>query len=149
MKVKNMRLADHYLGIFACFLLRAHRRVVSLFFAEKLGGRTREILVLKFFGAGSILLATPMLRAVKKKHPRARVSFLTFGSNREMCERISFIDEVISIDTGGVARFVRDVFRAIILCRRRSNSGQPSRKLVRTMSGWISEPITSGRYIEV
>ncbi|MHC5211660.1 MAG: glycosyltransferase family 9 protein [Planctomycetota bacterium] len=54
----------------------------------------RRILVIKFLGMGSVLLATPLLRRLRQVHPEARITFLTFEGNAELVRRLECIDEV-------------------------------------------------------
>jgi lipopolysaccharide heptosyltransferase II len=54
----------------------------------------RRILVIKFLGMGSVLLATPLLRRLREVHPGARLTFLTFEANAEVVRRLACVDEV-------------------------------------------------------
>jgi heptosyltransferase-2 len=58
---------------------------------------TRQIVVSKLVGMGSILQATPLLRALKKSYPRARLTFLTLESNRALLERLDGVDEILCL----------------------------------------------------
>ena len=44
----------------------------------------RRILVIKFLGLGSVLLATPMVRRLRALYPDAHIAFLTFDTNAEL-----------------------------------------------------------------
>jgi len=57
------------------------------------------VLVFKFFGLGSIIEATPLLRAIRQRLPGVRLIFLTFEPNRDLLERLSLCDEVGVIRT--------------------------------------------------
>ena len=68
--------------------------IVNLFFIFQFGRKTpvpptdkvKNILVIKFFGLGSILLMTPALRGLKSLYPKANICFLTFAENTEFAE---------------------------------------------------------------
>ncbi len=60
----------------------------------------KKILVIKFFGIGSLVLATPLLRRIHEVFPNAEVHFLTLSSNREIVGMIEGIDEPVFVDLG-------------------------------------------------
>ena len=64
------------------------------------------ILVIKFWGMGSIVLTTPALRALKKTYPDCRVTFLTFEQNESVCRMITSIDRVRAYRADGVVAFL-------------------------------------------
>jgi lipopolysaccharide heptosyltransferase II len=57
----------------------------------------RRILVIKFWGLGSILLMTPTLKALKTRYPQAEITILTLEQNKKLCERINLIDHVVTV----------------------------------------------------
>ena len=59
---------------------------------------TRVIVVGKLLGLGSIIQATPFLRQLRSRFPKARIVFVTTKSNRPLIERLIFIDEAIYVD---------------------------------------------------
>jgi heptosyltransferase-2 len=59
---------------------------------------TRTIVVAKFFGMGSILQATPLLGALKRHFPQARLVFVTARGNRPLLERLPGIDACLYVD---------------------------------------------------
>lgn len=64
---------------------------------------TRVIVVCKLMGLGSIVQITPLLAALRKGFPGARIVFLTRRQNRAYCERIDAIDETLAIDDTSAA----------------------------------------------
>jgi lipopolysaccharide heptosyltransferase II len=62
--------------------------------------RVRRILVVKFLGLGSVLLATPLLRQLKVAYPGARITFLTFAPNAELVRRLECVDEICVVPRG-------------------------------------------------
>ena len=104
MHVKTMRKIDSYAGTVACLCLDIVERIKRCFVSlpDTLPA-PRTILVTKYLGMGSILLATPTLRALKEAFPGSRILFLTFDGNAEFCRQIDLVDEVIAVRTGSVA----------------------------------------------
>lgn len=99
-----------------------------LFYAKRLLRRgrpapaleaVRRVLVIKMWGMGSIVLASPMLRRLRTEHPEARIDLLTLRENEPVARLCPDIDRVIALDLGGgIMRFLMDTLRAIRHCRR-------------------------------
>ncbi len=121
MKTRTMIHMDQWVGVPLCALayalnvpLRLWRRVFA--------ARTREserILVVKFLGMGSVLLATPMLRRLREAHPQARITFLTFRSNVDVVSRLPFVDEVVEVPQGSLRGLLTCVPALLLELRRR------------------------------
>lgn len=77
--------------------------------------RVKNILVIKFFGLGSILLMTPTLRGLKLLYPSANICLLTFVDNREFCHRLNGIDRILTLRANGFLVFLIDVFRNLLI----------------------------------
>ena len=93
MKIDTMKAIDHRVGLVICVLLDVIERVLRL-----VRGRTRKIgevsniLVTKYFGMGSILLATPMMEALRRQFPKAKITLFTFERNRPLGELLGGCD---------------------------------------------------------
>lgn len=61
----------------------------------------RRIVVAKYVGLGSVVQTTPLLRALRKAYPAARVEFLTSEVNSDFCSRLEGIDRVLTINEHG------------------------------------------------
>jgi ADP-heptose:LPS heptosyltransferase len=82
--------------------------------------RTRRIVVAKLVGMGSIIQATPLLRALKQRFPEARLTFLTLEGNRGLIQRLEGVDEVVCLDDRGLVRMFWTTLRVLLgLIRRR------------------------------
>jgi len=64
-------------------------------------GSARRVLVIKFWGLGSLQLATPAVHALRRQHPRARLTLLTLSGNRDLAEGLRVFDEVRCLDLKG------------------------------------------------
>lgn len=117
MNIRTMKAIDHYVGIPACLALDLFQRLWMPFQREK-RNPPRKVLVMKYFGIGSILLASPMLRAIKTKHPGVSIGFLTFAANREIVERLGLADVIHTLRTDTLLHFVGDLYRMLGQIRR-------------------------------
>ena len=116
-----MRWIDHWVGLPLCLLLgmlvtMRRRLLPGRELPIREGG---TIVVFKFFGLGSIIEATPLLRAIRRRYPRTRLAFLTFSPNRALLERLNLCDEVRVIRTRPPPGFVIDTLRELAWLRRR------------------------------
>ena len=113
MNTDLMRFVDRFLGIPLCWILAMLHRLSKRAYPNNLSAEVKDILVIKFFGMGSVILATPSLTLIRRGFPKARITFLSFHQNGEILARISTIDRVVTIDRSSVWRFVASTFRAI------------------------------------
>lgn len=113
---RRMRRIDQYLGPPACVLLAALGRVAWR--PRPAAAAVRNILVIKFWGMGSIVLATPALRALRRGHPRARITIVTFEQNAAICRLIPTIDRVVAYRGNGPLDFLASLARLVRLLWR-------------------------------
>ena len=114
MKIDTMKGIDQYLGRLICVLLAPLRR----FLPARKPGEIRKILVIKFWGMGSILLATPTLKALKRKFPESQLYFLTLSQNRDLCQTLKTIDKTIYLDVRNFFTFFIGLWRIFLTFRR-------------------------------
>ncbi len=117
MNIKEMKKIDHYVGIPVCLFFDLLKKIF-FFLPSRRFGTPRKILIMKFFGMGSIVLSSPMLRALKRKHPQAKIAFLTFSKNRSIVERLGLADHVYILRTDSLFRFCIDVLKTVLAMRR-------------------------------
>ncbi len=77
----------------------------------------KKVLIVKFFGIGSLVLATPFFRAAKNRFPNAEIHLLTLSSNRAVMDMIDEIDQSHYVDLGGnvgaaIVAFMKTMWRA-------------------------------------
>jgi ADP-heptose:LPS heptosyltransferase len=102
---KGRILADRMLAVPLAFLFngaarllgRALRRDHSFTFEN-----VKVIVVAKLIGMGSILHSVPLLKALKRRYPNAKLVFVTMRSNRELLSRLSCVDEILVLDDRNV-----------------------------------------------
>lgn len=119
LNIETMRELDRLMGPLVCIPLLIAKGlgdILRIVLGRSKSSSTeyfRNILVMKFFGMGSIILSTPTLRFLKKKFPEARITFLTMAGNREVCENIEYIDNVVSIRSSTLHTFILDTLKAL------------------------------------
>jgi ADP-heptose:LPS heptosyltransferase len=62
---------------------------------------------------GSILQATPLLKALKRQFPDAKITFVTMASNREPLNRFSCVDEILVLDDRNAMRMAVTTIQTI------------------------------------
>ena len=119
MRLSKMRWVDHWIGMPACFTLGIFATLARKVFGRRKRTITgkRPLAVFKFFGLGSIIEATPLLRAIRQRYPLAHLIFVTFGSNELILSRLNVCDELRVIRTDSALHFVFDVVRTIVWLR--------------------------------
>jgi ADP-heptose:LPS heptosyltransferase len=107
-----MQTIDRYAGQLVCFLLSFLYRKNA---APPKG--VKKILVIKMFGMGSIVLMTPMLRALKKQNPGYALSFVTLAENSRIPSLYGIADAVYPVRRGSFGVFFWDTCKTILLLR--------------------------------
>ena len=74
---------------------------------------TRQIVVSKLVGMGSLVQATPLLRALKKNFPRSRLTVVTLETNRPLVERLEAVDEVLCLNDRSAPALFWTTLRAV------------------------------------
>lgn len=115
MRFGLMRVLDKYAAGALCRLMalvwRLKRLVRPRATADFPPERIKNILVLKFFGAGSLHLAWPMFKGIRRRFPHARIFVLTFESNREFLEVLGVADEILAVRSDRLGHFLGDLLR--------------------------------------
>lgn len=111
MKIKHMKFLDKYAGYAACVLLTGFERAFGSREPVRIEKeKIRKILVMKFWGLGSILLLSPAISGIREEFGKARIVLFTSRRNSEICESLGIFDEVryLDVDKGWLA-FVRSL----------------------------------------
>ncbi len=75
-----------------------YRMVESTISAYKESAESLRILVIKMSAIGDIVLATPSLRALRERFPKAHITLLVGREGRELMHRCPYINELIVFD---------------------------------------------------
>jgi ADP-heptose:LPS heptosyltransferase len=121
MNLNTIRKIDAYFGPalgVVLLLMNMIRRTWSS--DQKLNSQTeiKRIMVVKFFGLGSILLSIPALKAAKQKFPQATISIFTLSENLEICTMIPFFDQYYTIDLNRPGMLIWDYARTLMKIRK-------------------------------
>lgn len=108
-----MRLVDRFVGVPLCWILGTMRRAGLSWNGRTSNVVVRRILVIKFFGLGSILLSTPALALMRSAFPGASITFLSFDRNRDLLRRIPSVDSVLTVRRSSLAGFLSDALRLV------------------------------------
>jgi ADP-heptose:LPS heptosyltransferase len=98
--MKALQRADKALGACACALLQPLRWVRAL---RRRPRDPRRVLLIKFWGIGSLQLLTPAVKAIRARRPGAELVFLTLSANRECAEGLGVFDRVVTLDVAAVS----------------------------------------------
>ena len=106
------RFLDRTVGRLACAALTP---IVALLHALSRGevARPRRILIIKFFGLGSILRGWPLFTAIRRTWPGAEIDVLTFSSNAELARRLGAFHAVLDVDSSTFAALAATLARRI------------------------------------
>ena len=109
------------LGPFLCLLLKIfHQLQRAEMTKETLICDAKHILIIKFFGMGTILKMIPMLKILKKNCPDGKICLLTFSQNTGLAKIIPEFDEIITIPfDNGFWLFLVESFKDILLLRKK------------------------------
>ncbi len=111
-----MRKMDRVVGNAACSLLASAKTLTRPF--ARPAGDVKKIAVMKFFGLGSIVVASPTLRALREIYPNAELHFVTFKGNREILEILGLTDVNHFVDPSSGAAFARSTLQTIHSLRK-------------------------------
>ena len=96
--------------LFIVGLVTGHSRKLK----DPLQDKTVEkVLIIKFFGGGSILLASPAIYSIKKNHPNACISIMTLSENQEICSLLTAIDNIYALDLKTPLTFFLKYFKLV------------------------------------
>ncbi|MFH0807149.1 MAG: glycosyltransferase family 9 protein [Elusimicrobiota bacterium] len=118
MDFRLMKFVDKYAGWLLCALLSFAGLFLKLFRKKTQPTPPRKILVMKFWGMGSIILSTPLLQALKTKFPDSKIYFLTLSRNEEIVKMFEPVNEVITLDIDhGPAGFLMSFVKIVAVMR--------------------------------
>lgn len=99
-----MRWIDNQVGNLACAAFATAKRVSAPF--QKETTEYKKIVVTKFFGMGSIIVASAALQALRETYPDAEIHFVSFSSNKEILEILGLTDKNWFVDNSSPSAFV-------------------------------------------
>jgi ADP-heptose:LPS heptosyltransferase len=115
MDVELMRRLDRVLGDAACSVLATAHRLRKPFVTTR---PVKKIAVMKFFGMGSIIVASRSVVALRDRYPGAEIHFVTFQSNRAILEILDMTDRNHYIDPSTPQAFLKTTLEVAAALRR-------------------------------
>lgn len=102
-----MKYIDEYLGRILVFIISGFKKLFGNKRIQKTG-MSNNILFIKFWGIGSIVLTSPAVRKVREAYPDSKIFFLTLTGNYEICRELRSADEIITVDISKPGAFISD-----------------------------------------
>jgi ADP-heptose:LPS heptosyltransferase len=114
----TLRLLDRRLGIPLCNFFYLSKRIFFLHGRHKFAKeKIKKILVIKIWGMGSIIMASPVFQNLKDNFPEAEIWFLTKEGMENIYPR-KFFDRIVTIKLKGLFSEVVRFFKLVSSFRR-------------------------------
>lgn len=121
MRTRQKIAIDRWVGLPLVWGLNVVTRVLGLLLRRNHSVSPDDvgtIVVAKYFGMGSILHATPLLRSLRERYPNARLVFVSARSNRDLLERLPQIDERLYVDDRSLAALATSTWVTLAALQR-------------------------------
>ncbi len=112
MNYRLIRFFDYHLGRLLCFFLGIFKR------KRRFPSSPKKILLIRFWGIGSTIVATPAIRALKEKFPDAEISLLTMHKNKGVYDNSVLFDKIIYFKMKNITRTI--AFTPLLIARLRN-----------------------------
>ncbi|HKE00457.1 MAG TPA: glycosyltransferase family 9 protein [Planctomycetota bacterium] len=113
--IRILQRVDRALGPIVCTLFQPLRLV-----RRRTPEHVSRVLVVKFWGLGSITLLGPAVRVLRRRFPDARIDLLTLEATAAYARRLGGFDEVIPLAMGETAwSITRGIARMLLEVRKR------------------------------
>jgi lipopolysaccharide heptosyltransferase II len=119
--MQRLQAVDRFLGRGVCLLLQPWRLLRGT------GGRNEareveRVLLIKFWGLGSLQLLTPAVRTLRQRHRGAELVLLTLSDNEAFVRGLGVFDEIIGLDIRS-SSWMRIAHRILALVARLRSDG--------------------------
>jgi ADP-heptose:LPS heptosyltransferase len=116
MRINTLRFLDYWVGRLLCVVLTGLYCLKKLFVRKPPLESPKKVLLIKLFGIGSVVLAIPAIRALKKKCPEADLFFLTFKGNEEVLTLTDMIppENIFTIRKSSFHAMAADTVRVLL-----------------------------------
>ncbi|TKJ41602.1 hypothetical protein CEE37_03285 [candidate division LCP-89 bacterium B3_LCP] len=117
MNLGLIRHIDSKVGQVVCNYLYYYDKFRGLFPPLKVPEGVHRILIIKFWGIGNLVQASPTLRGIRDKYPDADIVFLTLEQNKGVYEGSGLYDDVIYLRLTTIWDFTRELFKMFFMLR--------------------------------
>ncbi|OHB51637.1 MAG: hypothetical protein A2Y12_01985 [Planctomycetes bacterium GWF2_42_9] len=120
MKIKTMRLIDHWVGRPICFVLTVVNKLIGIFVTPKAPAKFNSILFIKLAEQGATVLADSAIRKAIEMVGKENVYFLVFKQNRFILDVMNLIPakNVLTIDEKNIFSLFFGTISSILSIRR-------------------------------
>jgi ADP-heptose:LPS heptosyltransferase len=123
-KISLLKGIDHWVGGPICIGLSLIYRLLHPFYKTSLSVPPQDlppkhVLIVKFFGLGSITLASSLITNIRNQYKDVKIIFLTFKDNVVILNLLSLCDEILLVDTKNPFKLLGSILRTIWVCRQR------------------------------
>jgi ADP-heptose:LPS heptosyltransferase len=121
MKLQTQRWIDRWVGQLLCSVVSLWARVLGTRVPKVDRGQApRHILVILLSEMGSIVLAGPMFKALRERHPGATLHVLQLKKNQEVARMLRLTEDANfhGLDDSSPFRLARDIWRVSLAMRR-------------------------------
>jgi len=113
MNLEFIRGVDKRLGPLVCQALLLLRTLLRALRPPPKSDAPRRVLVVKYFGMGTILLASPALRKLKESMPGSSLGILTIKANEPLCAALPCFDECVCLDVSSPVSMAKTLAQAL------------------------------------
>lgn len=122
-KISILKFIDHWVGGPICIFLALIFRITHPFYKTVLsipvsGIPPKKILIIKFFGLGSITLASSIISSIRNNYKDTKIYFLTFKDNKQIHDLLSFSDHIVIIDTKNPFVLLKTIVQSIFYLQK-------------------------------
>jgi len=120
LKIKTMRLIDHWVGRPICFVLTVVNKLIGIFVTPKAPAKFNSILFIKLAEQGATVLADSAIRKAIEMVGKENVYFLVFKQNRFILDVMNLIPakNVLTIDEKNIFSLFFGTISSILSIRR-------------------------------
>jgi len=115
--IEILKLVDRWIGIPLLCILASFRRLLSALLPAR-SVTVKTIVMVKLWGVGNLAMIFPLIRAVKRTHPRTRIVFLTTESNAGLLRSLPLLDDVLVLRTRSLGTIIWSLGLAAFKLRR-------------------------------
>lgn len=122
MKIRYLRWIDKNIGIIICYILYVFDWLFRCFKPDGnpslyKDSRPAKILIMKFWGFGSIILASGAFQALRKSFPGAYICVLTLRQNEPVYEMLGMFDRIVGVQIDSLPKFLYQMNKVLLWLR--------------------------------
>src|SRR3989338_1074345 len=76
----------------------------------------KKILIIRSGAVGDVLMTTPLVKAVRKRFPKAKISYLVGNWSKDVLKNNPYVDSIISFNDSII--FKRDILKILALIKK-------------------------------